>query len=68
MGDMHAEMALPVGWKTSGADMTLKSAKSEFEGAGVFLSHSHEDHVFAIRLGNDLAAKGLHVWIDSAEV
>lgn len=46
----------------------MKSTRSELQDAGVFLSHSHEDRAFATRLGNDLAAHGLRVWIDSAEI
>jgi len=42
--------------------------ESENYDEGVFLSHSHEDRAFAARLGNDLAAHGLRVWIDSAEI
>lgn len=36
--------------------------------SSLFLSHSHRDKVFVRRLGEDLRARGLRVWIDEAEM
>src|SRR3954451_9679863 len=35
---------------------------------GVFISHNHQDKNFVRRLGADLAACGVRVWIDEAEI
>jgi len=34
----------------------------------IFLSHNHKDKAFVRRLGKDLAAEGVRVWIDEAEI
>src|SRR3954451_14661755 len=34
----------------------------------VFISHNHQDKNFVRRLGSDLAAFGVKVWIDEAEI
>jgi hypothetical protein len=34
----------------------------------IFLSHSHEDKLFARKLAADLRAAGHSVWIDEAEI
>jgi len=36
--------------------------------SGIFLSHSHEDKVFARRLARDLSVHWLEVWLDEAEI
>ena len=32
--------------------------------ATVFLSYSHQDHDFMLRLQTDLRAQGIHIWVD----
>jgi hypothetical protein len=45
----------------------MQQAHPSFENVGVFLSHAHDDRLFAQRLGNDLICREF-VWIDKAEI
>jgi hypothetical protein len=38
------------------------------QGRSVFLSHSHLDKKFVKRLAEDLARRGIYVWVDEAEI